>query len=545
MTSHQAGKFLARRRIPLRSRKAPPPDSDRAPFATPATPAPATAVMHGFSPRHSHGELPLAPRYAALGPPYHTQVAATPLSKPRLVHFNTALALDLGLDAGEANSPELLGILAGNRPWPGYAPLASVYAGHQFGAWVPQLGDGRALLIAEVQTPAGTRLELQLKGAGPTPYSRGLDGRAVLRSSIREYLCSEAMHALGVPTTRCLSLVAAPEPVYRETVETAAVVCRVAPSFARFGQFEFFRHHGQTDRLAPLADHVISEHYPHLQGRPDRHAAWLTEVVERTARLMAQWQSLGFCHGVMNTDNFSVLGLTLDYGPFGFMDRFRQFHVCNHSDSEGRYAYYAQPEVGQWNCSRLLRATLPLLAEDEAAALEIGTAIFERYAPAYTQAIMRRWADKLGLREVREYDADLVNGFLAILQRGKSDFTRSFRHLSRVRTDSDEPEAFAREEILDLAAYDAWIANYRARLRAEQNTDDEARALRMNRVNPKYVLRNHLAQAAIEKAEAGDDSEVARLMDLLRRPYDEQPSMEAYAEPPPDDLRNIEVSCSS
>jgi uncharacterized protein YdiU (UPF0061 family) len=198
-------------------------------------------------------------------------------------------------------------------------------------------------------------MELQPKGSGTTPYSRGLDGRAVLRSSLREYLCSEAMHALGVPTTRCLSLIASPEPVYRETTETAAVVCRVAPSFARFGQFEFFRHHGRTNRLAPLADHVIAEHYPHLQGRPDRHAAWLTEVVERTARLMAQWQSLGFCHGVMNTDNFSVLGLTLDYGPFGFMDRFRQFHVCNHSDSEGRYAYYAQPEVGQWNCSRLLR----------------------------------------------------------------------------------------------------------------------------------------------------------------------------------------------
>ena len=501
--------------------------------------------MHGFSPRRSHRELPLAPRYAELGEPYHTLVAATALPKPRLVHFNASLALELGLDVGEAESPEFLRILAGNRPWPKYAPSASVYAGHQFGAWVPQLGDGRALLIAEVQTPAGARMELQLKGAGRTPYSRGLDGRAVLRSSIREYLCSEAMHALGVPTTRCLSLVASPEPVYRETVETAAVVCRVAPSFVRFGQFEFFYRNGQHQHLAPLAEHVIGEHFPHLKARPDRYATWLGEVIERTARLIAQWQALGFCHGVMNTDNFSGLGLTLDYGPFGFMDAFRQYHVCNHSDYEGRYAYYAQPEIGQWNCSRLLRAALPLLSEREPEALEIATGIFERYAPVYTQAIMRRWADKLGLYEVRDGDADLVNRFLAILQRGKSDFTRSFRHLSRVRTDSDGRATGAREEIADLEAYDAWIVDYRARLRAEQNTDDDARARRMDRVNPKYVLRNHLAQAAIEKAAAGDDSEVERLMRLLGQPYGEQPEMDAYAAAPPEELRHIEVSCSS
>jgi uncharacterized protein YdiU (UPF0061 family) len=260
---------------------------------------------------------------------------------------------------------------------------------------------------------------------------------------------------------------------------------------------------------------------------------------------MTQWQTFGFCHGVMNTDNFSVLGLTLDYGPFGFMDAFRQYHICNHSDFEGRYAYYAQPEIGQWNCSRLLRATLPLLSDSEEEALEIATGIFERYAPVYTQAIMRRWADKLGLYEVRDGDVDLVNRFLAILQRGKSDFTRSFRHLSKVRTDSDEPAVGAREEIVDLEAYDAWIADYRARLRAEGNTDDEARAWDMNRVNPKYVLRNHLAQAAIEKAEAGDDTEVAKLVRLLARPYDEQPEMDAYAAPPPEELRHIEVSCSS
>jgi uncharacterized protein YdiU (UPF0061 family) len=488
------------------------------------------------------GELPLEPRYAGLREPYHTPVAPTPLPQPRLVHFNDPLARELGLDTGDQ---ELIEILSGNRPWPAYAPLASVYAGHQFGNWVAQLGDGRALTIAEIRKPDGARMELQLKGAGQTPFSRGADGRAVLRSSIREYLCSEAMHALGIPTTRCLSLVASPQPVQRETVETAAVVCRVAPSFVRFGQFEFFYHHQQHAQLAPLADHVIAENFPHLAGRPDRYARWLEEVVERTASLIAQWQAVGFCHGVMNTDNFSILGLTLDYGPFGFLDAFRQHHVCNHSDYEGRYGYDSQPLIGQWNCSRLLQTMLPLLSDSQEEAADIVTAIYERYAPAYSRAAIRRWADKLGLREVRAGDTELVSRLLTILHRSKSDFTRSFRHLAQVRTDNDLPATGVREEMADLQAFDAWIADYRARLRAEQNTDDAARAARMNRVNPKFVLRNHLAQIAIDRATDGDDSEVATLMQLLSRPYDEQPGMERYAAAPPDELRHLEISCSS
>ena len=489
-----------------------------------------------------HDEIPLDPRYADLRDPYHTPVLPTPLPQPRLLHFNAALAAELGLDTGDQ---ELIEILSGNRPWPAYAPIASVYAGHQFGSWVSQLGDGRALTIAEIRKPDGARVELQLKGAGQTPYSRGADGRAVLRSSIREYLCSEAMHALGIPTTRCLSLVASPEPVQRETVETAAVVCRVAPSFVRFGQFEFFYHRNQHAQLAPLADHVIAENFPHLAGAPDRYARWLEEVVERTARLIAQWQTVGFCHGVMNTDNFSILGLTLDYGPFGFLDAFRQHHVCNHSDYEGRYGYDSQPLIGQWNTSRLLQAALPLLSDNQQIAADIVTSIYERYAPAYSRAAIRRWADKLGLREVRDGDTGLISRLLTILHHGKSDFTRSFRHLSRVRTDTDTPANGVREEICDVAAFDAWIADYRARLRAEQNTDDAARAARMNRVNPKYVLRNHLAQAAIERAMDGDDTEIDTLMQLLSRPYDEQPDRERYADAPPDELRHLEISCSS
>jgi uncharacterized protein YdiU (UPF0061 family) len=247
----------------------------------------------------------------------------------------------------------------------------------------------------------------------------------------------------------------------------------------------------------------------------------------------------------MNTDNFSVLGLTLDYGPFGFLDAFRQHHICNHSDYEGRYSYASQPLVGQWNCSRLLQATLPLLAETQEAAAAHATAIYERYSPAYSQAAIAHWTAKLGLRETQEGDTELVSRLLTVLHRSKADFTRSFRHLSRVRTHSDAPAVGVREEIGDLAAFDAWIVQYRARLRAEGNTDDQARAARMNRVNPKYVLRNHLAQAAVERAAQGDVGEITRLMQLLSRPYDEQPEMEGYAAVPPDELRQLEISCSS
>ena len=280
----------------------------------------------------------ITPRFAALGEPYSTAIPARPLPAPSLLHVNAALADQLGLSPSIA-SPEFAALMAGNTAWPGYESRASVYAGHQFGQFVPQLGDGRALLIAEIDDRNGQPQELQLKGAGPTPYSRHADGRAVLRSSIREYLCSEAMHGLGIPTTRALALVGSPQPVRRETVETAAVVCRVAPSFLRFGHFEFWYYRGETERLKPLADLLIDQHFPEFTGKPDRHALWLTEVVRRTAVLMAHWQAVGFCHGVMNTDNFSALGLTIDYGPFGFLDAFDSHHICNHSDDSGRYAW--------------------------------------------------------------------------------------------------------------------------------------------------------------------------------------------------------------
>lgn len=484
-------------------------------------------------------------RYAALGQPYSVAIPTTPLPEVDLLHVSSALADELGFDADTLGSSEFRDLMAGNLPWPGYDSRASVYSGHQFGVYVPQLGDGRALMIAEVADAQGKRMELQLKGAGLTPYSRHADGRAVLRSSIREYLCSEAMHALGIPTTRALSLVGSPQPVYRERIETAAVVCRVAPSFVRFGHFEFFYHTGQHEALPKLADHVIAENFPELADRPDRYVLWLIEVVERTARLIAQWQAVGFCHGVMNTDNMSVLGLTLDYGPFGFLDAFDFGHICNHSDDQGRYAYGTQPEIAQWNLSRLLQACFPLLSDNDDEALDIARNIYDKYAPAYGSAARRHWSAKFGFREVRDGDDAIINEMLSIMHRSKADFTRTFRKLALIEAGSDQPAAGVREDIMDMAAFDAWVPKYRARLQAEGEADDRERTARMNAVNPLYVLRNHLAQAAIEQAERGSIEELDRLARVLASPYTEQPGQEAYAAEPPAHLRHLEVSCSS
>jgi uncharacterized protein YdiU (UPF0061 family) len=485
--------------------------------------------------------LKLDNRFARLPGDYYSRVQPTPLPEPQLLHFNSDAAALIDLDPREAQRPEFAQIFAGSRALPDAEPLAMLYAGHQFGSWVPQLGDGRAILLGQVRNARGDSWDLQLKGAGPTPYSRFADGRAVLRSTVREYLCGEAMHCLGIPTTRALCIVTSPEPVRRETIETAAVLCRMATSHVRFGNFEYFFYRNLHERLKPLADHVIAEHFPQHAGD---YAAWLTEIAERTARLMAQWQSVGFCHGVMNTDNMSILGLTLDYGPYGFLDAFDAHHICNHSDEGGRYAYDEQPKIGHWNVSRLLQATLPLLSDVPERAVEIATGILDRYPPVYAAEMVKRWSAKLGLRETHDEDPALINRLLTILDRGKSDFTRSFRHLSRLRSDTDAPADGARDEIADVAAFDAWVTDYRARLRGEQS-DDTKRAVHMNAVNPKFVLRNHLAQRAIEVAQSGDGSEIELLMSLLRRPFDEHPAHEAYAAEPPASARHIEVSCSS
>ena len=485
--------------------------------------------------------LRLDNRDARLPADFHSRVLPQPLREPRLLHFNDSAAALIDLDPREAQRPEFTTIFAGNAPLPGGEPIATLYAGHQFGQWVSQLGDGRAILLGQVRNARDELWDLQLKGAGATPYSRHADGRAVLRSSIREYLCGEAMHALGIPTTRALCLVGSPEPVRRETMETAAVVCRMAPTHIRFGHFEVFYSREQYDLLRTLADHVIAEHFPQFTGD---YAGWLGEITERTARLMAQWQTVGFCHGVMNTDNMSILGLTLDYGPYGFMDGFDAGHICNHSDEGGRYAWDQQPRIGHWNVSRLVQACLPLLHENPDEAVKIGGTILDHYPPAYAATVTQRWRDKLGLRDAHDSDEELINRLLTLMHQGRSDFTRTFRHLSRLRSDTDSPDTGVRDEIASLEAFDAWVPDYRARLRGEQSNDRE-RATRMNAVNPKYVLRNHLVQHAIEQAQHGNFSEIDVLFRLLQKPFDEQPQMETYAAEPPPSARHIEVSCSS
>lgn len=493
--------------------------------------------------------------FAALGPAFLTRLPATPVPDPYVVAVSREAAESLGFDARLASGPEqaaFAAYFAGNPTpqWPREAmPYAAVYSGHQFGVWAGQLGDGRAITLGEVEH-AGARLEVQLKGAGRTPYSRMGDGRAVLRSSIREFLCSEAMHHLGIPTTRALAVIGSDLPVRRETIETAAIATRIAPSFVRFGHFEHFYSNDRVDELKALADHVIDRFYPQCRDADDSYLALIDEAVRRTADLMAHWQSVGFCHGVMNTDNMSILGLTIDYGPFGFMDGFNAHHICNHSDTQGRYSYSRQPQVGYWNLFCLAQALVPLfganLPEESRAerVVEEAQKVLERYKTAFAPALEAKMRAKLGLEAIRDDDDKLANGLFEIMHANRADFTLTFRNLSKVSKADASNDAPVRDLFLDRAAFDAWAVQYRERL-AHESRDDASRAAAMNRVNPKYVLRNHLAEQAIRQANEKDFSEVERLLDVLRRPYDEQPENEAYAGLPPDWASDLEVSCSS
>ena len=483
-------------------------------------------------------ELRFDNSYGRLPPAFYTRLAPTPLPDPYLVAFNPAAAELIGLAAGEAGRAEFAEIFSGNRLLPGFDPLAAVYAGHQFGVFVPQLGDGRAILLGEAAGAHG-RWDLQLKGAGQTPYSRMADGRAVLRSSIREYLASEAMHALGIPTTRALAIVGSDQPVIRENVESAAVLTRMAPSHVRFGSFELFSSRRQYEHVRTLADYVIDEHYPQLRENARPCLALLREVIGRTARLVAQWQAVGFCHGVMNTDNMSILGLTIDYGPYGFMESFDWGHICNHSDDGGRYAYNTQPRIAHWNLYCLAQALLPLIEiEDAEAALGDYEAQFEQHYSALMRA-------KLGLATGRAEDAALLQDGLKLLHDNRADYTTFFRRLGDFDSAPGAANAALRGLFADRDAFAAWAGRYRLRLALEASIDPERKA-RMNRVNPKYVLRNYLAETAIRKAADGRDySEIGRLMRVLARPYDEQAAMHAYAEPAPQWAAALSVSCSS
>jgi uncharacterized protein YdiU (UPF0061 family) len=470
---------------------------------------------------------------AELGPAFYSRIEPQPLSQPHWIARNAALARELGLDEQWLASQEALLGFAGCAVLTGSQPVASVYSGHQFGVWAGQLGDGRALILGQLQTPQGP-VEVQLKGAGRTPYSRMGDGRAVLRSSIREYLCSEAMHGLGIPTTRALCLAGSPSPVLREEVETAAVVTRTAASFLRFGHFEHFSHRGQHDLLRRLADHVIACHYPDCLQAPNPYAALLEAVSRRTASLLAQWQAVGFCHGVMNTDNMSILGLTLDYGPFQFLDAFDPDHICNHSDSGGRYAFKRQPGVAHWNLLCLGQALMPLI-ESEDAALQALQAYKGQFEADLTQALR----GKLGLLDAQQsQDLALVDDLLQILARERVDHTIFWRRLCDFR---EHPEP-VRDLFIDRSTFGLWAARYESRC---THLEPQRQRDAMRRRNPCYVLRNHLGEQAIAAAKAGDHAPLEQLLRVLHTPFEDHPEDGALAGFPPAWASSIEISCSS
>ncbi len=463
------------------------------------------------------------------------------LPQTTMIAWSETAAMAVGIGVHDFNC---LGAMSGGSMPTGAQPCATVYSGHQFGVWAGQLGDGRAMLLGEVQTANGT-FELQLKGSGRTPYSRGADGMAVLRSSIREFLCSEAMAGLGIPTTRALAMAASPQGVMREAIETAAVVLRTAPSFIRFGHFEHFAAVGDTESLKRLIDFVCEAHYPEVASHPkqsaERTIALLDAVCQRTAELMAAWQSVGFCHGVMNTDNMSILGLTLDYGPFGFLDAFNAHHICNHTDQQGRYAYARQPQAAHWNLGCLAQALSVVVSDHDA----LGDCL-KRYADTFNRLHREAFLQKLGLTTLSN-SADqgeaMVSSLLQMLHSAQADMTAFFRRLSHAVVSNDF--ALVSEVCVNPAAFDAWLPSYLAACTAS-GLAARTRSTSMLAINPKYVLRNHLAEIAIRKArDENDFSELNILLKVLERPFDEQADHDAYATLPPAWAQNLEVSCSS
>jgi serine/tyrosine/threonine adenylyltransferase len=478
--------------------------------------------------------------FAQLGSSFYTPLNAQGLSSPYWVGRSLDMARALGLEQAWMQSDEALQALTGNALLRGSAPLASVYSGHQFGQWAGQLGDGRALLLGELRDAQNRPQEIQLKGAGRTPYSRMGDGRAVLRSSIREFLCSEAMHGLGIPTTRALCVTGSDAPIRREEMETAAVVTRVAPSFIRFGHFEHFAYNGMTEELKQLADYVIEGFYPACKEAAHPYAALLEAVAKRTAQMIAQWQAVGFCHGVMNTDNMSILGLTMDYGPFQFLDAFDPNHICNHSDDRGRYAYNKQPNIAYWNLFCLGQALLPLISPDGEP--ELAVAALEPYKTIFPAELHARMSAKLGWaeKEATESSRALIECILKLLAKDKVDYTIFWRTLSHaVASDQFEP---ARDMFLDREAFDAWLLSFKEQTLPAKRAET---AFLMLKNNPAYVLRNHLGEQAIRAAKLKDFSELERLQKLLAHPFEEAAGMHAYADFPPDWAAGIEISCSS
>jgi len=467
--------------------------------------------------------LKLENHFARLPGEFYTLMPAEQVGvQPRLVHANPKAAALIGLEPASFSNPDFAQIFSGHAPLDGFAPLAMVYSGHQFGVWAGQLGDGRALLIGQVRNDSGELWDIQLKGAGKTPYSRFGDGRAVMRSTIREYLCSEAMAALGIPTSRALAIVATGETVHREAREPGAVLTRLARSHIRFGHFEHFFHRGQKDEVRQLADYVIAEYFPEFSGD---YAAWFGEVVRRTAEMIAHWQAVGFAHGVMNTDNMSILGLTIDYGPYGFLDAYDPQFVCNHSDDQGRYSFINQPMIAHWNLRALALALSDLISTDQ---LLQKLASYEQIFGAKYRTLMRA---KLGLVREEEGDDKLIGDLLALMATARADYTLSFRHLA-----GEDAVWLALFGAFDQQAR-AWLSRYRTRTDGEDLSG-------LNGINPRTVLRNWVAETAIRAVEDNNDiATLDRIFRTLQAPFEEHDG--GLAAPPPPEMCHLEVSCSS
>lgn len=449
--------------------------------------------------------------------------------EPKMLQFNRSLAAELGLDAAAFEGALGPQIFSGNQPPTGATPLAQAYAGHQFGGFTPQLGDGRALLLGEVTDVHGQRRDIQLKGSGRTPFSRGGDGKAAIGPVLREYLIGEAMHALGVPTTRALAAVATGDTVYRETPEPGAVLTRVASSHLRVGTFQFFSARGETDKVRQLADYAIARHYPDVASAPSPYLAFLEAVVEAQARLVAQWMGLGFIHGVMNTDNMTISGETIDYGPCAFMDAYDPATVFSSIDTGGRYAFGAQPPIAQWNLTRLAETLIPLIDDDAEKAIPPLTEIVKGFQPAYIAAWRQGMRAKIGLATEEAGDFELIVDLLKAMAEGGADFTIAFRRLGEAALGDDEPFA---AQFSEPTAFTAWLARWRERLTRE-DAGPEARAAAMRAVNPIYIPRNHKVEEALAAAGAGDLAPFEAMLAVVTSPYDERPEHAAYAEPAP------------
>jgi uncharacterized protein YdiU (UPF0061 family) len=476
--------------------------------------------------------LALENTYARLPEHFYERVAPTPVPKPQLLRVNRPLADQLGLDPDALASPAGVEILSGNRVPDGADPLAMAYAGHQFGNFVPSLGDGRAVLLGEIVDREGVRRDIQLKGAGLTPFSRMGDGRAVLGPVMREYLVSEGMAGLGIPTTRALAMATTGQPVYRERVEPGAVLTRVAASHVRVGTFEYFYRRGDHEAVRALADYVIERHYPELAEAEQPYKALLETVTRRQADLIGRWLLVGFVHGVMNTDNVSIAGETIDYGPCAFMDTYHPATVYSSIDMQGRYAYNQQPRIGHWNLAQFAETLLPLLAEDEDQAIEIAREALEPYAAVFEGTYHSGLRAKIGLAESREEDLDLVTELLKTMAEQRADFTLTFRRLAELERDDTRNDGPVRALFEDPEAFDAWAAKWRERLVAE-NSDDATRRAAMRATNPAYIPRNHRVAQAIDAARDQQDLQpMEDLLQVLNDPYADHEELAYLAQPP-------------